>query len=130
MIEATKLKKNPPKDSAANDADVDTSEENPAESDTPGKGHNSDKLKQVIVQCAVEMVDVDAVRKDQNRIASDIRQVLDDHGIDKEAFKEAYAYRKKKHHERDGFDESSDLCHEALGDPKQKDLFDILKDAA
>ena len=129
MVQATKLKENPPKDSAVDNDNDDVNPET-SEEETPGEGHNSGKLKEIIVQCAAEMVDVDSVRKEQNRIASDIRQVLDDYGVDKEAFKETYAYYKKKHHERDGFDESSKLCHDALSDPEQKDMFDILKDAA
>lgn len=127
MVGATKLKQIS-KDDAVHD-DPDTSKENTTDPDAPGKGHNSDKLKEVIVECAGQMVDIDGDRKGLNRRASDIRETLSDYGIDKEAFKEAYAYYKKKHHERDGFDESSKLCHDALGDPEQKDLFDVLKDA-
>lgn len=124
MVEATKLKQ------PAKDADDIDTEENTSDADTPGKGHNSDKLKEVIVESAIQMVDIDGERKGLTRRASDIRETLSDYGIDKEAWKEAYAYYKKKRHERDGFDESSRICHEALGDPEQKDLFDILKDAA
>ena len=125
MTTATELKK----PSADQDNDVED-EKTTTDSDTPGEGHNSGKLKEVIVECAGQMVDIDGDRKGLNRRASDIRETLSDYGIDKEAFKEAYAYYKKKHHERDGFDDSSKLCHDALGDPKQKDLFDLLKDAA
>lgn len=120
MVEATKLKKQN-EDGAVNDD---------SDPDAPGEGHNSAKLKEVIVECAGQMVDIDGDRKGLNRRASDIREVLSDYGIDKEAFKEAYAYYKKKRHDRAGFDDSSKICHEALSDPKQKDLFDVLKDAA
>lgn len=122
MVGATKLKQPSVEDSAVDDADPDT--------DAPGEGHNSDTLKKTIVECATLMAVIDSERKGLNRRASDVREVLFDYGIDKEAFKEAYGYYKKKNHERDGFDDSSKLCHEALSDPEQKDLFDVLKDAA
>ena len=120
MVEATKLKKQTEDEAVNDDSDP----------DAPGEGHNSDKMKKVIVQCAITQVDIDGVRKEQNRRASDNREILDDYGIDKEAFREVYNYQKKKRHERDGFDESVRLCQDALGAPEQKDLFDVLKDAA
>lgn len=93
-------------------------------------GHNSDKVTDIIVQCAKDMVAIDSKRKLLNREASDVRERLVDNGIDKEAFKEEYAYYKKKRHERDGFDESRKLCHAALGNLGQADMFDVLEDAA
>lgn len=91
---------------------------------------NSKKLKDIIVNCAQEMAEIDGERKTLNRKAADIREVLVDHGVDKEAFKETYAYYKKKRHERDGYDESSKLCHEALSAPETGDLFASLNEAA
>lgn len=130
MVEPTKLKKPTAEDDAAANDDPDTPEENQKDDDKPGPGHNSDTLKKTIVECATLMAGIDSERKELNRRASDVREVLSDYGIDKEAFREAYGYYKKKMHERDGFDDSSKLCHEALSDPEQKDLFDVLKDAA
>ena len=124
MVEATKLRQ-----PAKEDGDIAT-KENTSDAEGPGKGHNSDKLKGVIVESASQMVVIDEERKGLNRRASDLREILSDDGIDKEAFKEAYAYYKKKRHERDGFDDSSKICHDAVSDPEQKDMFDILKDAA
>jgi len=100
----------------------------PNVADTPQAGDNSNGLKDIIVQSAKDMAEIDAQRKSLNRQAADIREVLVDNGIDKEAFKEAYSYFKKRRHERDGYDDSSKLCHDALAG--QGDLFDVLADKA
>lgn len=100
------------------------------ETEAPPADHNSRKLKDIIVQCAKERVEIDAARKMLNRKAADIREVLVDHGVDKEAFNEEYNYHKKKRHEREGFDESAKLVRDALADPEQASLFDVLKDEA
>lgn len=76
-----------------------------------------------IVQCTSEMADIDAQRKTLNRQAADIRDALKDRGVDTDAFKDVYAYFKKKRHEREGYDTDYKLCFDALNDADTGALF-------
>lgn len=86
---------------------------------------NSAGLKEIIKQCAQEMAEIDGQRKKLNKEAAEIREVLKDKGVDKDAFKDVYGYFKKRRHQRDGYDEAHKLCFDALNNADTKDLFDI-----
>lgn len=96
------------------------------ESNEGNKGHNIEKHNEFIRQCAFEMADIDAQRKVLNRRAADIREAIKNKGEDTDAFKDVYAYFKKRRHERDGYDESHKVIFEALDVGETRDMFENL----
>jgi len=95
------------------------------ESNVASIGNNSDNLKDIIIQSAKEMADIDEQRKGLNREAADIRETLKDKGIDTDAFKDAYQYFKKQRHQREGYDEYHKLCFDALNAADTGELFAV-----
>ena len=89
-------------------------------------GHNSDGNPDKIRGLAEEMVNIDSQRKVLNREAADIRESVKDMGEDTDAFKDVYAYFKKKRHEREGYDESHERIFKAI--EGTGDLFTSLDD--
>lgn len=88
-----------------------------------GIGHNKAISDDMIVGWAQEMAEIDAQRKVLNRQASEIRQLIKDKGGDTDAFKDVYAYFKKKRHERDGYDEAHKQMWDALNKADTADMF-------
>jgi len=91
-------------------------------------GHNSVVTAKEIVEAAETMADIDGQRKVLNRQAAKVRQSLKDRGMDNDAFKDAYAYFKKKRHERDGYDEDHKICMDALNEADTAAMFNYQND--
>lgn len=84
---------------------------------------NSKDLENLVFNSAKEMAEIDAQRKKLNEQAADIREVLKERGIDRDAFKDVYGYFKKGRYEKEGYDESNKLCFDALNRADTADLF-------
>jgi hypothetical protein len=89
---------------------------------------NSADLEKLIVQSATEMAEIDAQRKKLNGEAAEIREVLKDRGVDRDAFRDVYGYYKKRRHEKDGYDESHKICMDALNKADTADMFSFQDD--
>ena len=89
-------------------------------------GDNVSHIEEIIQACVKDLAEIDAQRKKLNKEAADIREVIKDKGIDKDAFKDVYGYFKKQRHQRDGYDEGHKVCFDALNNAQTKDLFEHL----
>lgn len=89
---------------------------------------NQKAVKAIILQCAKDMAEIDANRKELNKQAAEIREVLKDNEVDTDAFRDVYGYYKKGRHDKAGYDDSHKLCFEVLNGADTGDLFSALTD--
>lgn len=86
-------------------------------------GHNVADLNKLITECAEQMLDIKAQRKELNEQAADVRERLRDAGVQTKPFEFAL---KLKEMEREGRNEYLDnlrLSFDALGIGSQHEMF-------
>lgn len=98
---------------------------NTEESNVASIGHNSKTQAEAIRKAAeIFLNEVDPLRKQANKAAQKARDILKEAGLETDAFRDEFAYFKKRKHDKDGYDESRKLCFEVLNKAENRDLFD------
>ena len=87
---------------------------------TPKSGDN---VKDFIIEMAVEYAKCDKESQKLNDRRKDIRDKMEDKGLDKKAWQDAINRAKKSLKKRDGYDESLDTINKALGQLDMDDLW-------
>ncbi len=89
-------------------------------------GHNSDGLEDKIQEAFVEYANCDEESAVLNKKRAEIRGKVEEWGIDRKAFHDQYIRAKRKRNEKEGYDESAQVCKEALNKMDQIDLFEFV----
>lgn len=89
-------------------------------------GHNSKDLEVKIQEFFVEYAECDEASAVLNKKRADIREKVEELGLDRKAFHDQYMRAKRKLREKEGYDESAQICFEALNKMDQGELFDFV----
>lgn len=99
-----------------------------AMSNSEKMGHNSEGVKSAILDYFKERVAIEVERRKLTKRMGRARGKLKDLSLDTQAVDREYAYFKQKKHDRDGYDDSVKLTHEALNAADTGNLFAPLYD--
>ena len=88
--------------------------------------HNIKELEGKIQEAFVEYAECDESSSVLNTKRADIREKVEGWGLDRKAFHDQYMRAKRKLREKEGYDESTKICHDALNKMDQGELFEFV----